>query len=193
MKLKDQQDLNIYLQMEWLKLSCLLIAESFHPCKCNIVYPIFTRAIEGATRVVFGRNAVQSGARQARIEQNHSLDNLFEGRMIKLKRKPKKKKDLDSDSDESDCELDENGMQDIVRPAVLCTDPQEFLYKVMMERNMDVQNTDIKIGADDGQKIFKINVQLMSKIEKQSEPPSRSSYSEVRKMKLFVSQINQEY
>ena len=98
---------------------------------------------------MFGRKAVQGGARQTRVEQNHSLDNLFEGRMVKLKRKPKKKKDPDSDSDESDCELDEDGMQDIVRPVVLCTDPQEFLHKVMMERNMDVQNTDIKIGADD--------------------------------------------
>jgi hypothetical protein len=141
---------------------------------------------------VFGRKAVQGGARQTRVEQNHSLDNLFEGRMVKLKRKPKKKKDPDSDSDESDCELDEDGMQDIVRPVVLCTDPQEFLHKVMMEINMDVQNTDIKIGADDGQKIFKINVQLMSKNdnEKYSEPQPRSSYSEVRKINPFGSQIN---
>ena len=137
-------------------------------------------AIEGATRVVFGRQAVQSGARESRVEQNHCLDDLFEGRMVKLKHKPKKKKD-DSDSEESDSNLDEDGLKDILRPVVVCTDPQEFLHKVMLERNMDVENTDIKIGADDGQKIFKINVQLMSKIHEEVEldSKSRASYSEV--------------
>ena len=137
-------------------------------------------AIEGATRVVFGRQAVQSGARESRVEQNHCLDDLFEGRMVKLKHKPKKKKD-DSDSEESDSNLDEDGLKDILRPVVVCTDPQEFLHKVMLERNMDVENTDIKIGADDGQKIFKINVQLMSKIQEEVEldSKSRASYSEV--------------
>ena len=137
-------------------------------------------AIEGATRVVFGRQAVQSGARESRVEQNHCLDDLFEGRMVKLKHKPKKKKD-DSDSEESDSNLDEDGLKDILRPVIVCTDPQEFLHKVMLERNMDVENTDIKIGADDGQKIFKINVQLMSKIQEEVEldSKSRASYSEV--------------
>ena len=100
--------------------------------------------------------------------------------MVKLKHKPKKKKD-DSDSEESDSNLDEDGLLDILRPVVVCTDPQEFLHKVMLERNMEVEKTDIKIGADDGQKIFKINVQLMSKIQEEVEldSKSRASYSEV--------------
>ena len=71
--------------------------------------------------------------------------------MVKLKHKPKKKKD-DSDSEESDSNLDEDGLKDILRPVVVCTDPQEFLHKVMLERNMEVEKTDIKIGADDGQR-----------------------------------------
>ena len=136
-------------------------------------------AIEGATRIVFGRQAVQSGARESRVDQNHCLDDLFEGRMVKLKHKPKKKKE-DSETEESDSDLDEDGLKDILRPVVVCTDPQEFLHKVMLERNMDVANTDIKIGADDGQKIFKINVQLMTKsLEDELEPRSRASYSDV--------------
>ena len=115
------------------------------------------------------------------MEQNYSLDHLFEGRMVKLKHKPKKKKDDDDDDDseESDSELDQDGLKDIVRPVVVCSVPQEFIYKVMMERNMDIDNTDIKIGADDGHNIFKINVQLVSKEQKDSTSKSRASYSDV--------------
>ena len=43
---------------------------------------------------MFGRQAVQSGARKSRVDQNHCLDDLFEGRMVKLKHKPKKKKKI---------------------------------------------------------------------------------------------------
>jgi len=137
-------------------------------------------AIEAATRITFGRPSVQSGAREDRVEQNYSLDHLFEGRMVKLKHKPKKKKDDDDDDDseESDSELDQDGLKDIVRPVVVCSVPQEFIYKVMMERNMDIDNTDIKIGADDGHNIFKINVQLVSKEQKDSTSKSRASYSD---------------
>ena len=140
-------------------------------------------AIEAATRVVFGRKAVESGAREDRVETNHSLDDMFEGRLVKLKLKPKKKKDDDSDSDdsESDSEYDEDGLKDIVRPVALCKDPREFIYRVMMERNLDIENTDIKIGADDGQQIFNINVQLVSKDqpELEADPKTRASYSDV--------------
>ena len=51
------------------------------------------RAIEKATRVVFGRKAVESGTSAARVVLNHSLDDLFEGKVMMLKHKPKKKKD----------------------------------------------------------------------------------------------------
>ena len=49
----------------------------------------------------------------------------------------------------------------------------------MHDRNMDPDNTDIKIGADDGQGLFKINVQLLTR-DKEPESNSRAKYSEVR-------------
>ena len=100
-----------------------------------------------------------------RTINNHSLDQLFEGRHISLKEKPKKKNndDLDQTNENyhisSDEEmLDEEGLKDIVRPVVICKDPKEFVYLLMMERNLDPNHTQVKIGADDGQKIMKINV-----------------------------------
>ena len=67
------------------------------------------RAIEKATRVVFGRKAVESGIRDSRVVLNHSLDDLFEGKMMSLKFKPKKKKSDDESSDDEDFELDDEG------------------------------------------------------------------------------------
>ena len=132
--------------------------------------------------MVFGRQSVESGSRDLRVEQNHYLDSLFEGRQIKLKYKPKKKKDEDSedDSDSSDEEhdLDEDGCMDIIRPVVVCTDTQEFVYKVMHDRNMSREDTEIKIGADDGQGLFKINVQLLSR-RKTTVAEKKSKYSDV--------------
>ena len=122
------------------------------------------------------------------MERNHSLDHLFEGRMLKLKLKPKKKKATDSDSEseveDSDSVLDSDGCKDILRPAAICTDPEELIYKFMLERGLDMENTDIKIGADDGQGIFKLNVQLVSK-KKESldvDTKSRASYSSVSEL-----------
>ena len=136
------------------------------------------RAIEKATRVVFGRKAVESGIRDSRVVLNHSLDDLFEGKMMSLKFKPKKKKSDDESSDDEDFELDEEGCQDVVRPVVICKDPKEFIAKVMLERNLDPENTDIKIGADDGQGLFKLNVQLLSR-GGEGEDSSRARYSDV--------------
>ena len=48
----------------------------------------------------------------------------------------------------------------------------------MMERNLDPEKTDIKIGADDGQGVFKLNVQLLSS-ERESDNPGRAKYSDV--------------
>ena len=52
------------------------------------------------------------------------------------------------------------------------------MYKVTHDRNMDPNNTDIKIGADDGQGLFKINVQLLAR-DKEPERNCRAKYSEV--------------
>ena len=124
----------------------------------------------------------KTGTREGRVTLNHSLDQLFEGKHIKLKLKPKKKKEdevAEDDNDSQDDILDDDGCLDIVSPVVLCSDPQEFVYKVMHDRNMDPNNTDIKIGADDGQGLFKINVQLLTR-DKEPESNSRAKYSEVR-------------
>ena len=143
---------------------------------------ILCRAIEAATRVKFGRKAVETGSREGRVALNHSLDSLFEGKIMTLKHKPKKKKESDSSEEDSSSEepddLDEEGCQDIVRPVVVCRDPKEFIAKVMMERNLDPEKTDIKIGADDGQGVFKLNVQLLSS-ERESDNPGRAKYSDV--------------
>ena len=130
----------------------------------------------------FGRKAVESGTRDGRVALNHSLDSLFEGKSLILKHKPKKKKASDDSDEESSSEeaddLDEEGCQDIVRPVVVCKDPKEFIAKVMLERNMDPENTDIKIGADDGQGMFKLNVQLLTS-DRESENSGRAKYSDV--------------
>ena len=146
-------------------------------CNNNL---IILRAIEGATRVVFGRKAVESGVRETRVGHNKSLDYLFEGKIINLKYKPKAKKDSSSEIEESTENIDDDGLTDIIRPAVVCCDPQELVYKIMMERNMDIDNTIVKVGADDGQGIFKINVQLLSKNPEVTEDNLRSTYSEVQ-------------
>ena len=67
--------------------------------------------------MVFGRKSVETGTREARVALNHSLDQLFEGKHIKLKLKPKKKKeeDAEDDNDSHDDILDDDGCLDIVK------------------------------------------------------------------------------
>ena len=125
-----------------------------------------------ANRVVYGRKAVESGAREARTEMNHSLDQYFDVRQVNLKEKPKKLED--DDIDKWTDNVDEDGHHDIVRPVVVCKDVKEFIYHIMMERNLDPEDTVVKIGADDGQKIFKLNVQLL----KRSQDVEDDKYSE---------------
>ena len=97
------------------------------------------------------------------MERNHSLDHLFDCKDIDLKFKPKKKKVEEDSSSEEDSgydteNVDADGLVNIVRPSVVCTDPQEFVYKAMMDRNLDPESTTVKVGLDDGQKIFKVRV-----------------------------------
>ena len=97
------------------------------------------------------------------------------------KHKPKKKtadNSEEGDSSDEEIELDDEGCVDIVRPVVICSDPAEFIAKVMVERNMDPENTVIKIGADDGQGLFKLNVQLFSR-EGETSTSGRAKYSDV--------------
>ena len=100
---------------------------------------------------------------------------------MQLKHKPKKKKtDISEEEDSSDeeVELDDEGCLDIVRPVDICSDPGEFIAKVIVERNMDPEQTVIKIGADDGQGLFKLNVQLLSR-EGETGSDGRAKYSDV--------------
>ena len=75
--------------------------------------------------MVYGRNAVESGARDTRISHNHSLGQYFEGRQISLKYKPKKKKDEDStddyEDDTVDINIDDDGLIEVVMPVVVCS------------------------------------------------------------------------
>ena len=121
---------------------------------------------------------METGTRDTRIAQNHSLDDLFHGKYMSLKYKPKKRKDDDTSEDEveneNDLDLDTEGCLDIDRPVVVCKDPKELVAKVMLDRSMDPENTLIKIGADDGQGLFKLNVQLLSR---DKLPENRDVYS----------------
>ena len=122
------------------------------------------RAIEQVTRKVFGRKAVATGIREARVALNHELDDLFEGKYMNLKLKPRKKSEERKENCVEDFpELDADGCIDIVRPVVVCADPEELIFKVIHDRHVDPSNTEIKIGADDGQGIFKICVQILTK------------------------------
>ena len=92
---------------------------------------------------------------------------------MKLKTKGKKA------SDEENLEnMDEYGLIDTERPVVFCQDPKSFIYNIMMERNMDIDNTLIKIGIDDGQGILKINVQITEHGSSGDCSKSRSKYSD---------------
>ena len=127
----------------------------------------------------------------ARYERNHSLDHLFEPKTLEFKSKPKKGDDEDSnDYTEDDQLLDENGLKTIIRPAAVCTDIKELVYSTMMMRNMTPDNTAIKVGADDGQGILKITLQLLTKdkVEKEEE---RAKYSQVIRAKIkFLNYLN---
>ena len=137
---------------------------------------------------------MESGTRDARVVLNHSLDSLFEGKHMQLKQKPKKKADNSEEGDSTDeeIELDDEGCLDIVRPVVICSDPGEFIAKVMVERHMDPEKTVIKIGADDGQGLFKLNVQLLSH-EGETSSSSRAKYSDVSKYIYIKYDLKGEY
>ena len=58
---------------------------------------------------------------------------------MKLKYKPKKKKDESTSeiTEDEDVDLDSDGCYDVVRPVVLCCNPEELSYMVIHDRNMD--------------------------------------------------------
>ena len=65
----------------------------------------------------------------------------------------------------------------------MCADPEELVYKVIHDRHMDPSNVEIKIGADDGQGIFKICVQILSKENGES---SKTKFKEGGVYKLLI-------
>ena len=57
------------------------------------------RPIEKENCVVYGRNSIETGSREEKVNRNHSLDDLFECRNVSFKYKPKKKKETEEDED----------------------------------------------------------------------------------------------
>ena len=118
-----------------------------------------------------------------RYEMNHSLDHLFVAKTLTMKQKPKKNNQCeDSDEEDNDVDvenLDDNGEREIDRPAAICCDIKELVYKVMLERNLTPDSSVVKLGADDGQGIFKITVQVLSKESTDKEVTKRMKYSQV--------------
>ena len=86
-----------------------------------------SRAIEKTNREVFGKHSVQKGTRDMRTARNHMLDDFFTARSLNLKLKPKK---TDENYEDCDLDLDCDGLLDIVRPAVVCHDPNSLINKV---------------------------------------------------------------
>ena len=115
--------------------------------------------------MVFGQRAVESKMRENRVNLNHSVDEFFDLKTITLKFKPKK-------GDDTHCDelLDENGCVDVSRPVIYCKDINGLVQKIIKERDLDPQNIVIKIGADDGQGIFKINLQILSSANSSHTP-----------------------
>ena len=146
----------------------------------------FSTSYEKANRVVFGRKCIEVCVQGDLEARNHSLDPLFDCRDTMFKQKPKKKKksngdeeDDDEDERSDDENMDDDGIRNIERPLVVCNDPQDFLYGVMMDRNMDPEETMVKIGLDDGQSIFKVTAQLVTPAIEEDTKGKRDKYAEV--------------
>ena len=77
-----------------------------------------------------------------------------------LKYKPRKKKD-DSDSETEDFDsnseqVDENGLGNVERPLVWCSEIDLFMNYLMSERGYNPNELDLKIGIDFGQESLKV-------------------------------------
>ena len=55
----------------------------------------------------------------------------------------------------------EDMLDEVERPVVVCKDTKHFIYDIIFERGMSVDDSLVKIGIDDGQGILKVNVQVV--------------------------------
>ena len=102
--------------------------------------------------------------KQSVVEQNRSLTEFFESDIVDMKFKPKKKKNKKGDDSESESEVaidiienvDEDGLIDIKRPIVWCSETDLFLNYLMTERDFNHNELDFKIGIDFGQESLKV-------------------------------------
>ena len=116
-------------------------------------------------------------------ERNHALDGHFSKKTLQFKRKPSKDdddSDCDWDDECLDSELDEDGLVNVERTGVFCNDLSEFTEFLVRVRKLNIEDTMIKIGIDDGQSLLKVCMSLQSLSSIASEDQKkRSKYSEV--------------
>ena len=109
--------------------------------------------------------------RTLRVVQNNKYEDIFDGKLVKLKAKVK------------DCpnknETYEDKLEEVERPVVFCNDTKSFIYDIILERGLPIDNSLVKIGIDDEQGILKVNVQVVSKEGQTDEKQTRSKYNEV--------------
>ena len=86
-----------------------------------------------------------------------------------------------------DSELDEDGLVNVERTGVFCNDLSEFTEFLVRERKLNVEDTMIKIGIDDGQSLLKVcmSLQSLSSIAAEDQK-KRSKYSEVSIFKVLM-------
>ena len=82
------------------------------------------------TRKVFGRSAVEKGTREQRVLKNHQLDSFYKGCLLNLKQKAKKTDELSDSGDTEVPSVDNDGLVNITRPAVVCSDVIGLFEKV---------------------------------------------------------------
>ena len=108
-----------------------------------------------ATRVVFGRDSVDVGLSSSLVEKNKELKDLFAVKWVKMKRKVKSNKNDEENEetlieDPSESHDVEPGFELVERPVVYCTNPDEFLMKVIRERGVNPGEVEAITGVDDG-------------------------------------------
>ena len=105
--------------------------------------------------------------RTLRVVQNNKYEDIFDGKLVKLKAKVK------------DCpnknETYEDKLEEVERPVVFCNDTKSLIYDIILKRGLSIDNSLVKIG----QGILKVNVQVVSKEGQTDEKQTRSKYNEV--------------
>jgi hypothetical protein len=103
-----------------------------------------TRSLAKNVRVVAGKNAVESGLRQAQSELNQLEKDFFEVKNLTFQMKDDDGKDIE-----------------IVRPAVLCKDVMKLIRFIIKERDVNPNICLEKLNIDGRRHFFKIGFSLI--------------------------------